>query len=382
MTLTTRIIPAFGSIDPAEWDALDHQDNPFLSHAFLGGLESSGSIGAATGWQPHHLALYENGELLAFAPTYLKSHSHGEFVFDWAWANAYRQHGLPYYPKLLSAVPYSPVTGPRLLVRRGHPEPGRLRRRLAQLAVDECRRGDFSSWHCNFVSADDHEALQDGELLGRFDWQFHWQNRDYADFDDFLANLQSRKRKNIRKERRAVQDAGVVFEWKNGAEIDADDLGFIYRCYTATFHAYGNHPALKPEFFEQLARSLRERFLVVLAHSGEERLAMGLFLTGGGRLYGRYWGCTRDIPSLHFETAYYQGIDYCIANRLQVFESGAQGEHKIARGFLPHRTRSYHHVRHPAFRQAIADFLSREGDWMAEYRDSLLQHSPYRQEAQ
>jgi predicted N-acyltransferase len=351
-----------------------------LSYAFLSGLESSGSIGTHNGWQPHHLALYESGVLAAFAPSYLKSNSHGEFVFDWAWADAFHRHQLPYYPKLLTAVPYSPVTGPRLLTRRGHPDAADLRRRLIELAVDQCEHADCSSWHCNFISGGDFGALEKSGLLARSDWQFHWRNSGYASFEDFLNRLQSRKRKNIRRERRAVSEAGIRFEWKAGGELDARDIRFIHLCYTGTFRAYGNHPALNEAFFTALATGLKDKMLVSFASSGDERVAMSLFLKGGGRLYGRYWGCVADIPGLHFEAAYYQGIEYCIGNRLEVFESGAQGEHKISRGFMPSRTRSYHYVRHKAFRDAIAEFLAREAGWLDDYRDELLKHSPYRRD--
>jgi len=377
---TSRIVSDFTSIDTKDWERLNHADNPFLSHAFLSGLESSGSIGPHSGWQPHHLALYEDGKLAAFAPCYIKTNSHGEFVFDWAWADAYHRHRMPYYPKLLTAIPYSPVSGPRLLTRQGHPREEELRQRLIGLAQDECEQEDFSSWHCNFVSDDDHGSLLKSPLLGRSDWQFHWRNDGYSTFDDFLGRLRSRKRKNIRRERRIVAEAGICFNWKTGGEIDAGDIDFIHRCYTGTFHAYGNHPALTQEFFTAIARGLQDRFLVSFASRDGERLAMSLFLCGGGRLYGRYWGCLREIPGLHFEAAYYQGIEYCIQHGISVFESGAQGEHKVSRGFMPCRTRSWHLIREQAFREAIAQFLSRETDWLEVYRDELLAHDPYRQD--
>lgn len=378
MNLTPRIIQNFLSIDPQEWDRLDHADNPFLSFEFLAGLESSGSVGAHVGWQPHHLALYEDQNLLAFAPSYIKTNSHGEFVIDWAWADAYQRHGLAYYPKLLTAVPYSPVTGPRLLAQQGHPEQERLRKELIQFATKECEQAGLSSWHCNFVSRADHQVLEDTNLLNRSDWQFHWRNRDYATFEDFLAGLRSRKRKNIRRERLAVAGAGMEFEWKTGCEINSQDTQFIHDCYTSTFDAYGNHPVLNEQFFTDLARGLGERFLVCMASRDGERLAMSLFLRGGGRLYGRYWGCLQEIHGLHFETAYYQGIEYCIRNGIEVFESGAQGEHKVSRGFMPEKTRSYHFIRHEAFRGAIAEFLNRESAWLDDYHAELLKHSPYR----
>jgi predicted N-acyltransferase len=380
VSLSTRIITEFASIDQRAWSQLEHGDNPFVSHAFLQALETSGSLEPQLGWLPHHLALYEDGELAAFAPTYIKSNSHGEFVFDWAWADAYHRHGLNYYPKLLTAVPYSPVTGPRLLTRRGHPRPDELRRGLIALAQAECEKEDYSTWHCNFTVGGDQEALAATGHLQRHDWQFHWRNRGYRTFDDFLSQLRSRKRKNIRRERRQVHEADIRFDWKTGNDVSQADLDLIFGCYTSTFHAYGNHPALNREFFACLARGLGDQFLVSIASDETEPLAMSLFLAGGGRLYGRYWGSTVDIPGLHFEAAYYQGIEHCIRNGIEVFESGAQGQHKISRGFTPEKTTSAHHVRNGAFRNAIGDFLRRESAGLEAYRDQLSQHDPYRRE--
>jgi len=380
--LSARIVSDLASIDEQDWQRLNHADNPFLSHAFLSGLESSGSIGPHNGWRPHHLALYEDDKLSALAPSYIKANSHGEFVFDWAWADAYHRHRVPYYPKLLTAVPYSPVGGARLLTRQGHPREEELRQRLIEFAMDECERNDFSSWHCNFVSVDDHRSLAIRPLLSRSDWQFHWRNDHYSSFDDFLGRLRSRKRKNIRRERRQVAEAGVQFDWKTGLEITAEDIEFINCCYTGTFHAHGNHPALTKQFFARIAQGLGDRFLVSFAKRDGERVAMSLFLSGGGRLYGRYWGCVQEIPGLHFETAYYQGIEYCIRNGISVFESGAQGEHKVSRGFMPEKTRSWHFIRNGAFREAIGEFLGRETGWLDNYRDELLRHSPYRRDTQ
>jgi predicted N-acyltransferase len=381
VSISERIIDDFSAIGEAQWNRLGHRDNPFLSHAFLGGLESSGSIHAESGWVPHHLALFEGAELVAFAPTYVKSHSHGEFVFDWAWADAYRRHGLAYYPKLLTGIPYSPVTGPRLLTAEDHHDPGALRGRLLDFAARECERQAYSSWHCNFVPDEELATFEAAPLLGRNDWQFHWRNRNYADFEDFLDRLRSRKRKNIRRERRRVSEAGIGFRHLRGHELSDRDFEFIYGCYVRTFLDYGNHPALKPEFFRHIARQLDERFLAIIAERAEEPIAMGLFLAGGGRLYGRYWGCTEEVPGLHFEVAYYQGIEYCIRNGLAVFEAGAQGEHKISRGFEPTRTHSFHLVRNEAFRAAIARALQRESAWLGDYREVLAQQDPFRQDA-
>ena len=380
MNTDTRIISDFSTIDERDWDQLEHENNPFLSWSFLHALEASGSVAAKTGWQPHHLAVFQDGQLTAFAPTYIKTHSHGEFVFDWAWADAYHRHGLDYYPKLLTAIPYSPVTGPRLLIRKGHPDNVALRKILLRLAADECDRQNFSSWHCNFTSTADAKALERAALMKRRDLQFHWLNQGYESFDAFLQQLRSRKRKNIRRERRQVHDAGVRFEWKSGRELTRQEMDFVYLCYSNTFHAHGNHAALQPGFFRLIADGLADQMHVSLAIRNETPIAMSLFLSGGNRLYGRYWGCVEEVPGLHFEAAYYQGIEHCIEHGISVFESGAQGEHKISRGFVPSRTRSYHLVRHEGFRSAIAEHLKRESHWLKSYQDELLQHDPYRRD--
>jgi predicted N-acyltransferase len=360
VTNGARIIGDFRSVGASEWEQLDHEDNPFLSHAFLAALEGTGSVGPASGWTPQHLAVYEDGQLVAFAPGYLKDHSHGEFVFDWAWADAYRRLGLPYYPKLLTGIPYSPVCGPRLLTQRGHPASSELRQRLVDLALETCVQKELSSWHCNFIRDQDRAALQSRDVLERKDWQFHWHNQGFADFEDFLELLRSRKRKNIRRERQQVREAGVEFRWLHGSDIGKAELDFLYRCYLRTFQSYGNHPALSLTFFERIASALDDGFVLILALRDEAPLAMSLCLAGGGRLYGRYWGCLEEIPGLHFETAYYQGIEYCIRHRIDVFESGAQGEHKISRGFVPRQTGSYHYLRDERFRGAVAGYLERE----------------------
>lgn len=376
--LTPRVFERFDALGETDWEGLDHDCNPFLTPAFLGELEATGSIGPASGWHPHHLALYESNRLVAFAPTYRKWNSRGEFVFDWSWADAYHRHGLSYYPKLLTAVPWTPVSGPRLLTQRDHPDRPALRRRLVDLALAECRRLGLSSWHCNFVRATDRDALQHRELLQRRDWQFHWQNRGYADFDAFLADLRSRKRKNIRRERRRVSEGGFRFQWQAGDDLDAADLAFVHRCYTDTFHNYGQQPALTPGFFEAIAARLGAALQVVFARRNGRRVAMALFLNGGGRLYGRYWGAVESYPELHFEMAYYQGVEHCIRNGIEVFESGAQGEHKIARGFLPSQTHSAHFIAEPMFRKAIAAYLRQEDAWLEDYREQLAAHEPFR----
>ena len=373
-----RIVRDIAKLAAEDLAALDHRDHPFLSHAFLHALESSGCVTAQTGWQVHHLCLFENDSLVAFAPSYLKSHSHGEFVFDWAWADAYQRHNRRYYPKLLTAVPYSPIPGPRLLVRRDHPYPEQLREELVALAVAQCEELDLSSWHCNFIDDNDVLALETTDLLPRGDWQFHWFNRGYGGFEDFVASLRSKKRKNLLRDRRLVTEAGVRFVHKSGADLNSADLDFLHACYQQTFLEHGNHPALNRDFFGRLAKDMPDQVLAVFAMRDEEPLAMSFFLVGGGRLYGRYWGCMEYVPGLHFETAYHQGIEYCISHKVSVFEPGAQGEHKISRGFTPIKTHSFHLVRDPLFRAAIANYLQSEKEWMQDYRRQLAEHDPFR----
>jgi predicted N-acyltransferase len=380
LTTTARIIADFTSIDERDWAQLDRRDNPFLTRAFLGALEQSGSVTAEAGWQPHHLALFRDDRLVAFAPTYIKGHSHGEFVFDWAWADAYHRNGFSYYPKLLTAIPWSPVTGPRLLTDPQQPDREDLRRGLVAFARSECARLGLSGWHCNFTEGLEEDALGQPDILARCDTQFHWFNPGYASFEHFLAQLRSRKRKQIRRERRQVFDAGIRFRWRAGHELTGAERDFVFRCYTNTFRAHGNHAALRPGFFARLAETLAEGMQVALASRNGELVGMSLFLQGGGRLYGRYWGCIEEVSGLHFEAAYYQGIEHCIENRIDVFESGAQGEHKLSRGFVPTPTRSWHWIAHEGFRRAIARHLEQESDWVDDYRDSLQSHVPFRRE--
>ncbi len=374
--MIARFHEGLEEIRATEWDRLHAGSNPFLAHAFLAGLEQTGCIDARAGWQAHHLGLYEDDALVAAAPLYLKGNSHGEFVFDWSWAGAYARHGVDYYPKLLGAVPYSPVTGPRLLVGRN--ENARARRtQLVEAIVNEVDRLGLSSAHLNFVDDIDATGLDDFGWLARFDWQFHWHNRGWPDFDGFLGALTAKKRKNIRHERARVARAGIACEIRHGDELDDADWHALHQLYLATFDAHGNHAALTPAFFRHLGRAMPRRVVAVLCRRGDALVAMALCLRSDDTLYGRYWGCVENIAGLHFEACYYQGIDYCLRHGLARFEPGAQGEHKIARGFLPVRTRSFHWIADPRFRAAIADALRREAVALERYRDDLLAHSPY-----
>ncbi len=363
-------------IEGADWDALRPDDNPFLSHAFLTGLERTGCIRPDWGWQAHHVGLYRNGKLIAAAPLYLKGNSHGEFVFDWSWASAWERSGGDYYPKLLNAVPYSPVTGPRLLVGRDPEQAPTLRQLLVQAMREQAERLQLSSIHANFLDDADLAAFED-DWMARSDVQFHWCNRDYADFDAFLAALNHKKRKNIRHERLRVARHGLRIDMVGGAELEAEDWRRVHALYTTTFEAKGNHAALTETFFQYLRSELGNTVQVALAYQGEAIVAMALFLRSATTLYGRYWGACVDLPDLHFELCYYQGIDYAIAQGLTSFQPGAQGEHKLARGFLPVRTHSRHYLLHEGFRSAVRRALVHEREGMDAYAEELLDHSPY-----
>jgi predicted N-acyltransferase len=375
-TLQARFHTGLDEIDAASWNALRPDDNPFLSHAFLAGLENTGSLRTEYGWRAQHLALYKSGELVAAAPLYLKRNSHGEFVFDWSWAAAYERAGLDYYPKLLGAVPYSPVTGARLLVGHGA-DAASLRERLIEAISSATEGAGLSSAHINFVGNDDAQALAQAGWLQRFDWQFHWTHRGWLDFRDFLETLNHKKRKNIRHERAQVARAGIVCELRHGDELTDADWRTIHRLYVSTFDERGNHPALTEGFFRHLGATMPRNVVAVLCKRGAQTIAMALLLRSATTLYGRYWGCDENVPGLHFEACYYQGIEYCLRHGLATFEPGAQGEHKIARGFLPTMTRSFHLICDRRFRAAVRDALAREAQIQNEYGVELLARSPY-----
>lgn len=370
--MEVRIHRRLDEIPAAAWNALGGAKHPFARHEFLSGLERSGCVREALGWSPHHFALWSGDALVAAAPCYLKTNSHGEFVFDFAWAQAYERVGLDYYPKLLCAIPYSPITGPRLLVSATAPadSPARL--------IDAITRAGFSSAHANFLRDDDDDAFAEAGWLARGDWQFHWENRGWSSFDEFLGALSGKRRKAIRQERAKIARAGWSFALRTGHELDADELDFAYLCYARTFADKGNYPALTRAFFGHLARAMPESLLIAFAMRDRERVAMALFLRGERTLYGRYWGSEGYFPGLHFECCYYQGIEFCIANGIARFEPGAQGEHKLPRGFLPVRTRSRHFVADPRMRAAIARSLEHEASWLERHGRTLAEHSPYR----
>ena len=368
-------------IDAGAWEALRPDDSPFLDHAFLAGLEEHGCATVRNGWQPHHLGLYEDARLVAAAPLYLKYDSHGEFVFDWSWAHAYAEHGFDYYPKLLCAVPYSPVGGARLLAGDGAGAPA-LRTALVDTMRTQALRLGLSSAHLNFAAAVDLDAFAGRGWLPRFDWQFHWRNTaGWRDFDGFLAALSSKKRKNIRQERAQVARAGIACEIRHGDELDDMEWRTLHGLYLATFEDKGNYAALTHGFFRHLGTAMPRSVVAVLCRRGADIVAGSLMLRSSTTLYGRYWGCREHVAGLHFEACYYQGIEYCLREGLATFEPGAQGEHKLARGFLPTRTHSFHWIADARFRAAIASALRREARALEGYRADLLAHSPYAEHA-
>ncbi|KAF1689973.1 GNAT family N-acetyltransferase [Pseudoxanthomonas taiwanensis] len=377
MSLHARELPSLAEVAPADWDRLHDGRNPFLFHAFLAGLERCGCLRPGWGWTPRHLTLWDGDRLVAAAPGYLKGNSHGEFVFDHAWAHAYARHGLDYYPKWLFAVPYSPVTGPRLLARDEA-----ARRALLEAIGERADAAGLPSAHVNFHTAHEDVLFDDGPWLARCDVQYHWHNRDgWVDFDGFLAAMDHKHRKNIRQERAKVRRAGVRFLWRPGDEAGPAELDAMFGFYLRTFHDYGNAPALTRGFFAHLASTMPRNLLIILAMVGDEPVAGALCLRGGDTLYGRYWGAAVELPGLHFETCYYQGIEYCLREGLARFEPGAQGEHKLARGFLPAFVRSRHRIAHPAFREALRQWCAEEAASVRRYAEALAAHSPFRDAA-
>lgn len=369
---STRFLHSLQSIPASDWDALHDGQNPFVSHAFLSGLEQHGCLRGDWGWQPRHFTLWEGERLIGAIPGYLKTNSHGEFVFDHAWANAYARHGRDYYPKWLGAVPYSPVTGPRLLARHDSE-----RTTLLSALRDALPPLEVSSAHINFHTAAD-EALFGDDWLLREDVQFQWQNPgDWATFDQFLGAMNHKHRKNIRQERAKVARQGISFRVVHGDDASRADLQAMYRFYLQTFLEYGNAPALTEAFLRHLAISLGRGLVLFLAEQDGEPIAGALCLRGGDTLYGRYWGGA-TLPGLHFEACYYQGIEYCLREGLSRFEPGAQGEHKLARGFLPTLVRSRHWVADADFAEALQEWCRQERRDVRRYRQELLGHSPFR----
>ena len=372
----SRFLHTIHEVPAAQWNALT-AEYPFLRHEFLAALEDSGSVNARGGWTPQHLVLSDAAGLVAAAPLYLKDHSWGEFVFDFAWARAATQRGVPYYPKLLCAVPFTPATGPRLLVRAGPRAAGSCQRLLAAMR-EHAQAGELSSVHALFLDEPGRAACAaDGWLLRR-DCHFQWHNHGYRDFGDFLEGFSAEKRKKVRRERRRVLEQGIEFRTLEGGELDDALIGIVHDFHAITFIRHGHSPYLNRAFFAQIARTLGASLLVKLALCAGKPVAAAVFFRSADTLFGRYWGADADYHSLHFETCYYQGIDYCIEHGIRRFEPGTQGEHKIARGFEPALTWSAHWVADPVLRRAIASYLEREGEAIDAYAAAADAHAPFR----
>jgi hypothetical protein len=371
----TRVLRAPSEADASAWNALLARagGSPFMRHEYLAALHASGSAAAKTGWDPHFITLWRGDELHAACPLYLKSHSYGEYVFDWAWANAYEQHGVRYYPKALTAVPFTPVPGPRLLA-----VDAAARLALVHEVRAWCEKKKVSSFHLLFGSDEDVAACEEAGLMLRHTVQFHWLNEGWTDFDGFLASLTQEKRKKIRQERRKVAEAGVTFRHAEGAAITEADWNLFYRCYERTYLEHGNAPYLTPDFFRRMAGTMPENWLLFVAEREGKPIASSLIGTGDRVAYGRYWGALERVDCLHFEACYYQPLAWCIANGYQRFEGGAQGEHKMARALMPVKTTSAHWLAHPAFADAVEKFLQREGRGIENYVEHLEERSPFR----
>ena len=378
--LTATVHAATAEIPAETWNSLvpGHggvPDNPFLDHRFFLALEQSGSATARTGWQPQHLLLADSaGTPLGLLPLFLKSHSQGEYVFDHGWANAFERAGGEYYPKLQSAVPFTPVTAPKLLVPSGD---AAVRGALLTAAETLAEQNNISSVHATFVPDDEAELAGRAGWLNRVDTQFHWHNTGYNSFEDFLATLSSRHRKNVRRERRDALD-GLRVEWVTGTDLTERHWDAFFTFYMDTGSRKWGRPYLNRRFFSLLSAAMADRVVLMLAYDGDEPIAGTLSMIGHDRLYGRYWGSTREVPFLHFELCYYQAIDFAIAHKLAVVEAGAQGEHKLARGYEPTTTRSIHWIGHPSLRSAIADFLEQERRAVTREQETLEEYTPFR----
>lgn len=382
--LTARCLSAIGEVPAEAWDALANPvatiANPFVNHAFLKCLEDAGTVGGRTGWTPRHIVLERDGRLIGAAPAYVKSHSQGEYIFDHGWADAYQRAGGSYYPKLQIAVPFTPVPGPRLLVGTGvdADESSRL---LGTACIEVARSLGVSSLHATYIDQHGWDTLGGGSkplFLQRTDQQFHWHNAGYQTFEDFLAALSSRKRKTIRKERATAVEAGITVKCLRGAAITESYWDAFYRFYQDTGSRKWGRPYLNRQFFSLLGERMGDSCLLIVAERGGKPIAGALNLIGGDCLYGRYWGMTEHHPCLHFELCYYQAMDWAIAHKLPRVEAGAQGEHKLARGYNPVATYSLHWIADPSFRRAVDRYLGEERAHMAERREMLAEYAPYK----
>jgi predicted N-acyltransferase len=374
----TEFLESITQLSSSEWNNLLGSDNPFLQHEFLLALEESGCTSARTGWRPSHLVIRNSEEkLLAIMPLYIKNNSMGEYVFDWSWADAYYQHGVEYYPKFVTAVPFTPSVGPRICIDPAEDFESILAEIVEQVQ-QRARVLNASSWHILFPEQKLSDKLVERGLPQRTGCQYQWFNKNYSDFDNFLESFSSRKRKNLKKERKKIQDSDIRFEWLEGHEITSEQWQSFYRFYQNTYLVRGRSAYLNLPFFLELARLMPEKILLVLAKKDDVYIAGALSFKDSIALYGRYWGCDEEWQFLHFETCYYQGIEYCIKHSLHKFDSGAQGEHKIQRGFEPVFTYSNHWIAHPQFSAAIKQFIKEEENHLSRYQKLAEKYLPYK----
>lgn len=372
MALRLEVAESIANIPADAWDVLAG-GVPLLSHAFLSAFETSNSVGAGTGWQPCFLLLYDDTQLIGAMPLYVKYHSYGEYVFDWAWAEAYERNGLSYYPKLVSAIPFTPITSSRLLTN--HPDTKAL---IVNALSQIMRQNKMSSAHVLFPDDDSAEWFKQAGWMQRQGVQFRWQNLDYSDFDEFLSQLSHDKRKKIRQERKKVTDSGVICLQVKGGEITPEQWNFFYQCYENTYREHRSTPYLTREFFTTIGNSMPQNILLILAYLDEKPIAAALNIYDEVTLYGRYWGSMQYVPNLHFELCYYQAQIFCIAEKIEFFEGGAQGEHKLARGFKARPTCSFHQIANPDFAVAIEDFVVQESKGVAAYANELDERAPFK----
>jgi len=376
-----RFISSLKDIQRTEWNALLEDDNPFLCHEFLSALEKNGCLGEKYGWYPHHLiARDKTGTLIAATPLYIKTNSYGEFVFDWSWASAYEQAGLSYYPKLISSIPYTPANGKRLLVspKLSTLQQSNLAEKMIQTTLSESENLNMSGAHWLFIDTNEYDQFKEQNQMFRLGCQYHWHNHNYESFDQFLDSFVSRKRKKVKQERKYVKQQNIEIKRVHGNELDEKQWHQIHSFYESTFYRKSGIPTLSLDFFKEVGSTMGEQIMLVLSYNDNQLIACAINFRSSHTLYGRFWGCTQNVHSLHFEACYYQGIEYAIENDLQVFEPGAQGEHKISRGFLPTKTWSAHTIHDPRFEPSIRDFCKKEKQYMLHDYDELMALSPYR----
>ncbi len=378
MEVTVKQTNSLNQVAKADWDQLGSNGNPFLKYDFLNGLERLGCL-EGHGWTPCHLLVTGGDSLLGAMPLYIRDDSHGEFVFDWAWADAYERAGGRYYPKLVSAIPFTPVCGPRILVNPSSGKDREIRTLIIKTVTELADRAQLSSFHCLFTGQDDQQVMADSGLLMRKTCQFHWHNRNYDDFEHFLQGLTSRRRKQIKRERRTIKEKNVEILRLRGEDISEEHWAVFYEFYCSTFHRRWGSPRLTLEFFHHLSTAMPENTLLILAKQDKEYVAGAFAMLSDTTLYGRHWGCDRYLANLHFELCYYQTIEYCLENRLSWVDAGVQGEHKLYRGFEPFLALSGHWIRHTGFRAAVDNFLEQESAQMNAYVQSLEAHLPFKE---